>query len=888
MIFKLELSTDNVTFSELDLFPNQDLTYDAEFYDDKDVSSIKIPFLTDIKIPLTPANKTFFGYDPVSNNASAYPDGDYFYKISIDNADSTELYGVLKVLSIEYNSDEPYMEVSLTDFLSRFLKQLKDDNVGDLLNSTYHTTAHTYEEFRNTTANAGEAGTVGQNPDYTRLINFPFVDLTNDTQRYSYEARQFLEYGSGISRAGIIPTISVAQYLRKIGTHLSTTQIPVTVKSKLFGVNETAAIADFQPEKLQAIVPAKLQAKRGINTREFQLNQGPRWAYPNESLDSETDLDGNPKDFTSLYYGDYETFGNYNATDDTSYQKYGIKVQDSTTYVNPGDANELGHFCPHMSFKGRLQWLDGAASQATGNIDYELPVLEEDKFVYTIDTANSTMTFNLCIGLYEDGYIAKKVYLNDSNGDRIVLETDAATAVNQGFADKDGEQNNYFRRQSSGWSGALFFDPNTHPNLADVLRWSSVDAYLPADSELEHTFNSDSRYSINYFVEPVGGTIRARVANGYIQATSPYGAPIWHVQSLAPNEDFEVKDIRKAVTELQNFSSFSLLAKASEDFNPYFPSDIYVVKDSIKNTCELGPVDLLSAICKRFGCGLFYEYASGVHTLRIDPLHLLRTSTSDADYMIDDLKSVKVSRADDKVKNLLVKNKNYGLFFDEVSEDVTRGDINQEINEDGLNDLEISLKSAVYYKSLCGEVFSDIENENVINGIINQYEYGITDNVMTPYDKIGVRFAFLDKPLYKTLWKVPYSVEATKKPGLYTTTQRIYRNQYVYPSFVEQPAHTFNGRLSHKNTAGWNLLGEDEGSTTEYYDLISATEQIKSRSALSIEFSMVVPTNQVGDVMFLLKNYTLSLANDQSVLIKSASGAVYENNTYLDIKGIIQ
>jgi hypothetical protein len=207
MNYTLLLSTDNSNFTELDLFPNQSLNYDAEFYDDKSVTDVKIPFYTDIKIPLTNANKQFFGYDPIQNNASSYPIGDFYYKVVVHNSMQTELAGIARVQSIEYNSDGPYIQLDLTDFLSLFLTNIKGIGVGDILTSGSHASRKSISDFFNTTSAGGEAGTIYTQPDTTRIVNFPFVDFCNDVQRFNYEIRQFTEYGAGFERAGFVPYI---------------------------------------------------------------------------------------------------------------------------------------------------------------------------------------------------------------------------------------------------------------------------------------------------------------------------------------------------------------------------------------------------------------------------------------------------------------------------------------------------------------------------------------------------------------------------------------------------------------------------------------------------------------------------------------------------------
>ena len=900
MNYKLLLSTDNTSFTEIDLFPVHSLSYDAEFYDDKNVTDIKIPFYTDIKIPLTNGNIQFLGYNPISNDASLYPKEDYYYKVVIYNSSKTELAGIARVQAIEYNSDGPYAQLELKDFLSLFLSNIKGIGIGDILTSTSHTTRKTINDFFKTTANSGEAGTINVLPDTTRIVNFPFIDFCNDVQRFNYEIRQFTEYGAGFDRAGIVPTISVQQYLKQIGQYLSSPTFSVKVKSKLFAINETEAIPDFEAEKLQLLIPSRLLCKKDTNPREFLLSQHSFWSGTNEDLTGYKDLNNLDKHVATLYFGDKETSGNYNLTDDVSYQKYGVKNQsdkiedytDSPSLISNDD--NLGWFSPHMSFKSRIFYKTHPTLdryRPTGTIKLDIPVIDEDKLIYNIDTTQSDAKFNLCIGIYEDGYLKKKMLLRNSDGTPIVLDASNATAV-AGSSDKYTQTKPHFKRKAfdaanGTTESTVYFNANTHPvsGRLDALEWGNVDAYLPPLDETLLDIYGESRYSTNYFLEPVSGSLRVSYANSFELIFGTFTL-IWAVDGIT-SETVEATKIRKSISYIQGFSYFDLLLKANEDFVPYFPDDEYIIKDSLNNSTELSPIDLLKAIAKRFGCGLFYEFDGTDHIIRIDPLHILRTQGSELD--IDDLKSIKISQPSDIIKNFSIKNKSYNSFYDEVSEGIVRGDTTREINSNGVSDLELELDSSVYYNAITGEQFFEEENINLELGIVNKFEYGLTDNVFGTTNQIGVRFAYINPPAYQTAIKVPYTIEQSLRPNLTTETERIYRTMYSFPSYTEEDNHVFNGRLTHINSAGFNLLAEDESSLpTDYYDLISSTEQIRSKGSVSIELSAVFSTESVSDVSFMLEKKRLSLANNQNILIKSVSGEVYENYTYLDIKGLIE
>ena len=898
MSFTLSLSTDNVSFSEVDLFHDQEFFYEASFYDDVDVEKTKIPFYTSLNLPLTSVNKSILGYDPISQDASNFPSGSYYFRINIHNSSYTPVNGVMTISSYQYNSDLPFIEVELKDFITVFMTDLNNLGIGDILTDSYYTTQHTFNEFIETTANAGEAGTVNTAPDFTRPVNFPYVDLANDTLKFSYEARHFTEYGAGMSRTCFVPTLSVKNYLDKIGNYLSSANRPVEIRSKLFGINDTVYNTDFEPEKLQVVIPAKLQAVSSVNNREFQLTNGPARVRPNEDLDTSTTLDGVDKLMRTIWYGIGESFGNYGATG-TSYQKYGIKNQSTsstTTYDLATESwlNERGYFCPHMSFNGRVQYLSGNRFESTGIIGFDIPVVQEDKMVRFINQSSSNMTFGLFMCVYEDGYLKREIRLNDSNGDVIEFDIANATIARSNASKTQNEINGYSTDFWAGPSGGALARINTLSNpgfITDRLEFPSVDAYIPTDNTQDFDFYGESRYGISVVLKPISGTINIEYVSSYSVFVTQVGS-IYYVRyaDAFATDNFEVEDIRKAKTDIVSYDNLDVIIKANEDYNLYFLNDEFVIKDSLNETTDLSPVDIIKAISKRFGCSLMYEFENNTNILRIDPLHFLRDNIVSGDYYLDDSVSIKISRPSDIVKNLIVSNEDKSLFYDKYNsyDENTAGTINQVLNVNGINDFIIDLKSSIYRKSLCGDEFYTT-NQNIDLGIISPSEAGLTDNVFTPYNNIGIRFAYLNQISYRTNLKVPYSIETTKRAGLLTTTQRIYINMYDFDNQTTLYKHTFNGKLSNKNSSGFDLLGQDKNKvTSDYYDLISSTEQITSKGKASIEMSLVLPTESINTTAFMLDKYYFSLINNQNVLIKSAEGQVFSDNAYLSVKGLIE
>ena len=898
MVFKLEISRDNSSFFPVDLFPDPQLEYNVDFYDSLEPNKIRLPFSSSMKIPMTTLNMSAsrFAYNPLVDTKDLFPKDPFFFKITIFGSSNVDIEGLLNVQSFEYLSDEPYIDVNLDDFVSKYIGDLKDATIAEVYDADtssygdYFRADHTFQDFLNTVAANGEAGVLDQNPT-DRPIIFPYIDFCNDVDgKFGYEARQFTEYGTGMDRAGIVPVFSVKNFLTTLGYWITAQGFNTRVDSKLFALNYTEAIPDFEAEKLQMLIPSKLEADVATNTREFRLRQAPFWAGTNESLTGNKTLEQVDKDFISNYFWNSETFGNYGAstTDPetgeiiavTTKTDYGL---DATNAAYPNDnpfGYERGYFAPFMSFNAELSYQSGSNFATVNNIDLEIPVIGEDGLTYQILASDpgSTMTFGIFIGIWENGEMVKKLRLEDINQQAIELSISDAIPQ-RGSSQKvwDSASTDYHFFQDNSYRRAVVFADNLQ-NVEDELRWVlEDDLYLPSNTDIE--ISGESRYGVNYFIEPLQGEVVARVALSY--QTQGTGNSRREQAISTTINTYGVDDIRKAITRTEEYSQLDIKSLANANFNPYFTDDIYNIKDSLENTAILTPYQVLVAICKRFNCGIYYEKVGSQNILRIDPLHLMRSGNQDINDLVDDLKSVKVYLGGDKVKDLTINNKDYGLYFDdEYDKDITIGSTTQEINADGVSDLVIDFKSSVYYKSVCGEALFQPENDNLINGIVSSNEVSFTPNLFTKHQDIGLRFAYVDKPLFNTIIKKPFVVNSEARPNILTITQRIYKNFAIMP---------FNGRLFHYNTQGWNLLAEDEdGNTTDYYTFYTDNEKIKYSNRPTIEFNMVLQTSELASLDFFFKTLGSTRINQSEILVKSAEGEVFEDYAYLTIKGLLQ
>ena len=895
MEFKLEISTDNVTYNDVDLFPEQQLEYDLDFYDSVEIDKVKLPFYTKLRIPLTTNNKASnrFDFDPVNSPALDFPKEDFYFKITVFGSSSTEIAGILNVVSFEYNSAQSYIEVELKDYLSKYLAKAKDTKLGELYTDNYYTQRRTLNQFRANTASGGEAGIKGTNPDYTRPMSFPYIDFCNDVDgKFGYGARQFLEYGTGIDRTGIMPVFSVKGFLQYLTAYISSATFPLRVDSKLFALGDyaaTPAFTDFQAEKLHMVIPSQLLAKEDINRRNFFVRQSPAWSGTNQSLQSCVDLNGNTKLIHTQWFGNMETAGNYGtdgegnplyATADWGAEKrmgfYPADLDDQGDYHFDGIR---GFFCPKVSFNADIRLNSGSTSVLISSPKLEIPVVGEDKMVEAIYTNTSTMRFKVYVGVYEDGFMAKKIPLQDAQGDDIILDMSNVYATQQGNSNKGSNSDpyDYFICEEGHEGEGTILDVGAI--WQDVLWFEDFTAYFPQDQEI--FVNGGSRYGVNYFIEPLDGELDVRYARAFEHGGSH------HTATAYAQDMFSIGELRKLVTRIDNYGSLNIKFNSNADTLLYKLTDEFIISESINKTCPLNVSQILTALLKRFDCGLFYEYdaTTSEHVLRIDPLSIVRTGSQDINNLIDDLKSVKISNGGDKVKSLEINNKDYNLYFDDLNNDgITIGSTTQEINTEGIVEIKIDLDSSIYNRSVCGPDASDMDsNQNFQNGAFSEKELGFTPNIFTKNKDIGLRFAYLDKPLVDTNLKIPFiKLKGNDQSGqMITETERIY---------IDLGQHTFNGRVFPVNTAGWNLMFEDEsGAVTDTYtNIFAASEKILQSENPRIEFDMVVPTSNLASLDFFLQTLTCTRITPGGILVKSASGEVYDDYAYITIEGILQ
>ena len=913
--FDLSISRDGTNFYSVDLFPDARLSYSVDFYDSLDIDKIKMPFYSEIKVPLTVSNMDAdrFDFDPEVSTGADFPRDDFFFNLKIFGNSTQTIAGVLNVKSIEYNSNEPYIDVELKDQLAYYLAKVKEVSMAELYTQSKYTTQTTLKTFTNydesNVSFNGQRGVIGTDPDSSAAIVFPYVDMNNDLEKFGEPQRAFLEYGTGIRRTNLIPAFSVQRFLEYVGDYLSTVGFPVRVDSKLFAVGQydgSPHDPNFEPEKLRFINDAHLLAKQSVNTRTFTLNQANEWVGTNASMEyingtytqrSASELSTYPwfdeqtKWFKTSYYGNSETFGNGGGAGPNEYaqREFGLRKQKTPT-TSDGIDRDFGFFCPRVSYNANLRLNGNPTNVTVSGLSVEMPIVGEEDMIYDLSITN-VPDFKVYIGIFEDEVMVRKVALVYVNGDDLILNPTGRDYANS-------NKNDLYSTPDylSGLDEPVILWNNTSLLARDTYTFDSFTAYFPTDINMQ--VNGGSRYSVNYFAEPV--------TDVYVKATTGFGrttVPVDHWLGLNTNATtfvtYPPQEFKKMITRIPTFAEHSKLAitfLANEDFLPHRQDDEFVIKDSIAATTEETIYTALLKIAKRFNCGLFYEYDDSANTnvLRVDPIQIMRSGTQNISTLVDDSKSIKISRGGSRIKSLLMENEDYGRYFDKEKEGApTVGSTTQVINPEGTDEHKIRFESSIFYKSLCGEESFE-KPTNLTTGAFSEYELGLSKNIFSQNDEIGFRFAYVKAPSYKTYLLHPsiqYTDDLTFTGAMKSETERIYISKDLgFNELSDSDAlFIFNGELSHVNASGWDLRAEDEnGSTTDYYDLYSSSDSLKLANNSTIEFDMVIPTSDLGNLDFFMQTLSASNITPSSIYVKSADGQVYGDYAYLTIEGLIQ
>ena len=243
-----------------------------------------------------------------------------------------------------------------------------------------------------------------------------------------------------------MPVFSVTGFLQYLEAYIQNPNFNFGIESHLFGLGQFANneyYPDMQPEKLHMVIPSQLLAKQDVNTRNFFVRQSPAWVGTNQSLEAKYDYDNNLKLITTGYFGNMETAGNYGDSGLEDPALYDLQAWGGEKrlpfYPDDNDEGIRGFFAPKVSFNAAITFNSGNNFATLQAAELEIPIVGQDKLVQRIYSlsAQSTMTFRPYVSIYEDGFMVKKIALQDINGNDITLDMSNVVNVKAGYSNKD-------------------------------------------------------------------------------------------------------------------------------------------------------------------------------------------------------------------------------------------------------------------------------------------------------------------------------------------------------------------------------------------------------------------------------------------------------------------
>ena len=818
----------------LDLFPNQEISIGADYYDTTDIDTIKIPFTFNADVPYTAKNKTALGY----NDAFGYngiPLTEYNYEVySNGNVISS---GRARIQSVIINSVEPIFTLELKDKVSEFSKNLRDLKISDLYNDSFSTQVRTLSTY------------LSANQDYgQRDIEIPFVDFDNIQKVSGYESRQFTSWGTNGKKFGLMPALRVVDFIDRV---FSTAGIEYTSKF-------VSGTGSWDPRNLYILYPTYL-SHSPASKRESFLFPFPYNVQSNTdqvSSAGEITYEGFPH--TVLPVGTYQLLAketyephgptNYAVSEAVISREYGDQLRTSSGVADWGDEN-VGYVSYGSSFDAKIVFNAGSVS-VSGLKTCFLSVEDEiDEGIYphlVNITDASNAVFSPYVLIYESYTTSSipsyRIPMVDSNGDKIQLSVSSIVA-NSGLDDL-----------GTG---------NLQPN--GTIVFSNFTAQL--DDSISYKINGGSTYSyaIGVFIE-----------SGYIEATTFALALLNGTGgitqiNLTTGVELTQNDFAKLRTFGYDWSALGLKVDNFGSVAATCPSDNFQFKESLLNNTSYSVYDIMVDIMKRFGLSVVYDYTTG--DVILDNLKDVRLTTAAIDQYLDTLKPFEIQSGVVPPKTLKLLNKANEGIYDKTKSGLGFGSFEGVWNVDGSGDKSLEFETALINavdKSVCGvEFFNDPILLN--NGLVPVQEIGDIKYEIKDYDKIGLRIFYLRSPNFQTTLRYP-----------------VFRQYNDYGQKIRQVVYKAVGTYLLQGYPVNSLTGNQkdlrfmlaDGSTADAYDYIIDTERFAANESNKMSFYAAIPDTMFQNGDLYKKKFRFNKTEENFIVNSLSDAKIYDGYMY--------
>jgi hypothetical protein len=823
-------------YSNLDIFADTVINFGLDFYDVDNIDKIKVPISVSIDLPMNQNNLDIIGYDPSSSTNNTIPFDAFDFILSVNGIDV--LSGDMFIEGYSYNNNTPIISIRIVDKIQEIFK-----------NSSNLSFAEMYDDYDDTlefdTFLGINEGSVGTIPSLD-AIHFPYIDFANDINKFNYEARQFLQFGYDKNRAGITPAFSVREFISRFFSELN-----IGVTSRFFQLgNYNSAIQNVDPEYMYMVLPVRLRASSRTRTRGFYLVEGPYNFYINDYTADLTPQQTNVREVASWP----ETTASWNYNDVSNPSKaigdFGVDVK----YNQPNDYTDLtrAYYGSSTSYTGK-PIAQSRQLPANSWIAVDIPMLRISQTNYSaikdIDISNSNAEFVVKAILWVDGYPTEPFRMCNPDGSVKVLNIADANIVNS-----DGTDG----MEVSTGTGFV----NIHPSLADLKYQVRFNDAAVGDfiwEQKEYEILAGSVYGVSIEFEIISGNLRFEKVDTW-NSVSGLMVPSTTSFVTAGSESIGKMIYREDLNNIGNL--YLMIAGINGTFNPYFGDDDVNIYQSLRdNDIEVKPADVLKEIIKRFNLSVVFDQNS--NSVLLDRLPDIReqNTTTDIQNILDDAEQIEVDIIYKTAKSIELKGLD-SLHFDDFGYDTVT------LNTAGSDELKFSLQSRFFNESLCGDPVDIIVPEG-----FDQYEIGLTTHDFTPINDVGITFAYIDRPNYKTNIKRGRFIDKNDFKGI------------VYDTY---DSHTFDGRLVTSRNNSIKLYHFDDlGNQTDLYDFFVGNDNVVFYGKPKIRFKALFDKEYAYNIKDNYSIVTLPQVHCNGIIIKSVNGELYDTGVYSDVEGII-
>ena len=821
--------------TDADLFPEYEISINLEVYTSEDVGQLRYPFQFDNKLPYTQTNRGIFGgYDYTTELGNLINKSFDFVLYSDGNIVSK---GIVIAKSVVVNTAEPYFECEFNDNSMLFIQSIKQLGMGDIYNSVVDGAYG--DVISETTQSVYDWLTTEQ--DYGgRDIELPYVDFDNGQEKYGYNARQFTSWGLTDKKVGLMPALSVQNFIRRL---FGATGFDYLSR---FGGTEFPTLSSWDSSNLYMLYPSRLLSEEP-DQKLTNLAPYPSNIYKNQSQivgDNSWDVDG------------YSILGNYTPYIPTNYDTtLSIDEYDyGTEFKTPADIRTAdidyrsGFVAYSVGFNGLITFGGGSTSSVID--DMRVCVYSVSYFdgtytrPYVVDNINSYANayFIPTIVLWEAGVPKYRLPLKDVSGNILELQP---LQVEQPTNSID-----YQDDHTGGGSHAPY----------NVLYFESFTGYLNEVRE----FVASNKYQISFEM----------VMTGYLNCQLEN-----HAHTATTTQNIYYDDIKKMRVFDYTYSTLDIDIKTDGVYLAALPDDEFQYKLSLETASSYSPYDMFIEIINRFGLSLVYNYSDDKFYL--DTMEDMRSGLNLAiDQQLDDINAYTIYSAGLPYNKIKLLNKDFGGLYDKFPNDLAVGSYDGIFDIYGSGDLSLQLNSALINpvnKTVCGDAVEQNWDLLQKEGITEQ-QAGFITNEIRDYDEIGLRFGYLSSPAYTTNIRYPKFLGLTYATAFPSSNQVVDTLSYDLLANV-----TMQGIFGDTGTSGTLRFANRDGNTQAFYNYYVGLDRIAANTRTSMEFNAVIPISWLTNNYHYSRTFEFTSTGEEFV-IESLEGTVYDDVVYATLK----